>query len=295
MSFIHLHLHTEYSLVDGICRVKPLLQQAVALQMPALAVTDLSNMFAMVKFYKAARSAGIKPIIGVECLLRDEGQPDAPSRIVLLCQNIHGYHNLTRLVSQSFQQGQIQGRPTVAMSWLKEHAEGLIALSGGVEGNIGRALSNDNEHDAQHLLQEWQQVFPGRFYLEVMRTGRATEEQYLHAVVSLAQQQGVPVVATNDVRFIHADDFEAHEARVCIGEGRVLDDPRRPKSYSEQQYLRSTDEMQKLFSDLPEAVENTMLIAQRCNLELQLGENFLPDFPIPGGPVHRRIFYQSVT
>ncbi|MCW8963498.1 MAG: DNA polymerase III subunit alpha [Gammaproteobacteria bacterium] len=283
MAFVHLHLHTEFSLVDGICRVKPLLKQAAELKMPALAVTDLSNMFAMVKFYKAARAAGVKPIIGVECLVRDDAQPDATSRLVLLSQNIDGYHNLTRLVSQSYLEGQVHGQPTVTRAWVTQHADGLIALSGGPEGDIGRALVNENQAEAERLLAEWKDIFPQRFYLELIRTGRAAEEECLHASVHLAQQMDVPVVATNDVRFLNVTDYEAHEARVCIGEGRVLDDPRRPKNYSSQQYLRSAEEMEELFSDLPEAIENTQLIAQRCNLELKLGENFLPNFPIPGG------------
>ena len=283
MQFVHLHVHTEYSLVDGICRIKPLVQQAAASGMPALAVTDLSNMFAMVKFYKAARAVGIKPLIGVECLVKDEDTQDELSRVVFLCQNTDGYHNLTRLVSRSYQEGQIKGNPTILKSWLPGNVDGLIALSGGMHGDIGRALSNENPDEAQNCLSAWKTLFADRFYIELVRTGRTGEEEYLHAVIPLALETGTPVVATNDVRFLHPDDFESHEARVCIGEGRVLDDPRRPKNYSSEQYLRSAEEMAEIFADLPEAIENTGLIAQRCNLELSLGENFLPDFPIPGG------------
>jgi DNA polymerase-3 subunit alpha len=285
MPFIHLHVHTEYSLVDGICRIKPLVKQAADMKMPALAVTDLSNMFALVKFYKAARAVGIKPIIGVECFVMDDEQTETESfsRIVLLCQDVTGYHNLTSLVSRSYLEGQKHGQPTLQRTWISAQSEGLIALSCGRDGDIGRALSNNNLEEAERLLEQWKQVFPQRFYIEVTRTARADEEEYLHASVALAQRVQVPIVATNDVRFLSESDFEAHEARVCIGEGRVLDDPRRPKNYSNQQYLRSPEEMVELFSDLPEAIENTQLIAQRCNLELTLGENFLPEFPIPGG------------
>jgi DNA polymerase-3 subunit alpha len=203
--------------------------------------------------------------------------------MVLLCQDRTGYLNLTRLISRSYLEGQHQGIPTIERAWLDGATAGLIALSGARQGDVGQALLADRMADADQLVADWQQLFPGRYYLEVQRTGRPYEEEYLHRAVALAERHHLPVVATNDVCFLTRADFEAHEARVCIHDGRTLTDPRRPRHYSEEQYLRSPQEMQELFSDLPEAIENTIEIARRCNLELKLGENVLPDFPVPEG------------
>ncbi len=282
-SFVHLRVHSEYSLVDGVVRIKPLIKAATEAGMPAVALTDQCNLFAMVKFYRAALTGGIKPIIGVDAWLRNEQDANKPSRLVLLVQNTEGYRNLTRLVSRSYQEGQHLGRPMLERSWLKGACDGLIALSGGREGELGQALLSGNLTLAEGLLDFWQGLFGDRYYLELNRTGREHEEECLHASVELAAQRGVAVVATNDVHFLQAGDFEAHEVRVCIHEGRTLDDPRRPKHFSNQQYLRSVEEMQALFADIPEALENSVEIARRCNLELSLGENFLPNFPVPEG------------
>ena len=281
--FVHLHLHSEYSLIDSTVRIKALVKRLVELGMPACAVTDQSNLFAMVKFYRAALAAGVKPIIGVDLWLASEEETGKPWRLVLLCQDTTGYHNLTRLVSRSYMEGQHRGQPMVARDWLTGHSDGLIALSGGRDGDVGAALLAGDTALARKRLAEWQALFPERFYLELQRTGRPQEEDYLHAAVALAGEEGVPVVATNDVVFLDAGDFEAHEARVCIQDGRTLDDPRRPRHYSEQQYLRGAEEMAEIFADIPEALENSLAIARRCNLELTLGENVLPDFPVPEG------------
>ncbi|HLA74551.1 MAG TPA: PHP domain-containing protein, partial [Gammaproteobacteria bacterium] len=289
--FIHLHLHTEYSLVDGVVRIEPLIEAAAAAGMPAIAVTDQCNLFAMVKFYRAALARGIKPIIGVDIWLQpgptsaavngrgNGGETSAGqlSRLVLLCQNDEGYRNLTRLVSRSYVEGQQRGIPVLQKDWFTGASDGLIALSGGRAGDIGQALLANNRQLAERLLGEWNALFPGRFYVELQRTGRGGEEDYLHAAVDLALAAATPVVATNDVCFLTPSDFEAHEARVCIHEGRTLADPRRPHHYSEQQYLRSPAEMTELFGDIPEALENSWEIARRCNLELRLGQNYLPD------------------
>jgi DNA polymerase III subunit alpha len=280
--FVHLHLHTEYSLVDGVVRIPALVQAAAAGRMPAVAVTDQGNLFGLVKFYKAALAAGVKPIIGVDLWIY-EGDPESPARLVLLCQNEAGYRNLTQLVSRSYLEGQHRGVPMLRREWLAGHTDGLIALSGGREGDIGRKLLDGDSAGARGLLEGWLGLFPGRYYLELQRTGRPGEEEYLHAAITLALACEAPVVATNDVRFLAREDFEAHEARVCIHDGRTLDDPRRARRYTEQQYLRSPAEMAELFADLPEALENTVEIARRCNLELRLGQNFLPDFPLPAG------------
>ncbi len=281
--FVHLHVHTEYSLVDGLVRVKPLVAACATAGMPACAVTDQSNLFAMVKFYRAAQYAGIKPIIGVELWVRDARHKDEAARLVLLCQNREGYLNLTRLVTRSYLEGQVRGIPGIDKSWLAGHSDGLIALSGGREGDVGRALLAGQPERADQLLRDWLALFPQRYYLELTRTGRMGEEEYLHAAVALASTCDAPVVATNDVRFLAREESEAHEARVCIQDGRTLNDPRRPRHYSEQQYLRSPKEMAELFADIPEALTNSVEIARRCNLELTLGENVLPEFPVPAG------------
>ncbi len=283
-SFVHLHLHTEYSLSDSVVRVKPLLAAVAEMGMPAVALTDQCNLFAMVKFYRAALARGIKPIIGVDVLLRDIDEPARPSRLTLLCQYQHGYRNLSRLVSRGYLEGQYRGVPMLDPQWLSsENCAGLIALSGGVDGDIGRALLAGHTDLADRRLAEWQTVFGDRFYLEITRTGRPGEEDYLQQAVQLSSEQRAPLLASNDVRFISASEFGAHEARVCIHDGQVLTDPGRPRRYSEQQYLRSAEDMRELFADLPEALENGVEIAKRCNLELNLGGSDLPDFPIPEG------------
>ncbi|ROL65317.1 DNA polymerase III subunit alpha [Pseudomonas protegens] len=282
-SFVHLRLHTEYSLVDGLVRIKPLVKALTGMGMPAVAVTDQNNMCSLVKFYKNSMGAGIKPICGADLWLSNK-DPDNPlSRISLLVMNAMGYRNLTELISRGFIDGQRNGQIIIEREWVAEAAEGLIMLSAAKEGEIGTALIAGDLEVAETLAREWMAVFPDRFYLEVQRTNRPNDEEQLHAAVALADKIGAPLVATNDVRFIKQEDFEAHETRVCIGEGRALDDPRRSKNYSDQQYLKSAEEMAELFSDLPEALENTVEIAKRCNIEVKLGKHFLPDYPIPDG------------
>jgi DNA polymerase-3 subunit alpha len=289
--FVHLHLHTEYSLVDSVVRIQsetegvPGLMDAVAtMGMPAVALTDQSNLFAMVKFYRAAQSAGIKPIVGVDLLIHEPGERAEPSRLVLLCQNHVGYLNLNRLVSRSYLEGQRKGLPMAARQWLtRDSVAGLIALSAAGEGDVGRWLRAGREPQARAALNFWQDLFADRYYLELQRTGRDAEATYLDGALDLAEQRGVPVVATNDVRFIRREDFEAHEARVCIHDGMMLEDSKRPRKYSEQQYLRSPEEMAELFADVPEALQNAVEIARRCNLEVKLGKSVLPAYPVPAG------------
>ena len=281
--FVHLRLHSEYSLVDGLVRLKPLAQKVAELKMPAVALTDFNNFFGLVKFYKACQSNGIKPILGSEVIIQDDVEETGGSQLVLLICNDIGYKNLTELISRAYQEGQKQSTPTVKLEWLEGHSDGLIALSGGRLGEIGIALISGRKSDAENSLARLMRLFPQRFYLELQRTGRQDEEDYLHSVIDLSANFDCPVVATNDVRFLIRDEFEAHEARVCIHEGRTLDDPRRERRFSEDQYLRSAEEMFELFSDIPEALENTIEIAKRCNLNLKLGSHFLPDYPIPEG------------
>ena len=289
-SFVHLRLHSEYSLVDGLVRIKPLAAKVAEMGMPAVALTDFNNFFGLVKFYKACQNNGVKPVLGADMLIQDESGEGGLAQLVLLVADQTGYQNLTKLVSRAYQEGQRQAVPTIKRSWLEGASDGLIALSGGRAGEVGVALISGRGAEAEQLLLDYMQLFPNRFYLELQRTGRADEEDYLHAAVGLASQYSCPVVATNDVRFIQADEFEAHEARVCIHEGRALDDPRRERRFSESQYLRSADEMAELFADIPEALQNTIEIARRCTLDLRLGEYFLPDYPIPEGMTINEFF-----
>jgi len=293
--FVHLHVHTEYSLVDGVVRIESeekdgrvvregLIDACVRLGMPAVALTDQANLFALVKFYRTAQAKGIKPLVGVDALIREEGERAEPSRLVLLCQDERGYKNLTRLVTRAYLEGQGRHGPTLQRRWLDAGTTaGLIALSGAREGDIGRALLAGREAEAAQALDAWLALFGDRYYLELQRTARPGDEDCIAGSLELAVAKGVPVVATNDVRFLSRDDFEAHEARVCIQEGTLLADAARPRRYSEEQYLRSPEEMSKLFVDLPEALDNTIEIGKRLNLEIRLGKASLPAYPVPGG------------
>ncbi len=288
-AFVHLRVRTEFSLVDSIVRIKPLVKRLAELQMPACAMTDLSNFFGLIKYYRAMQGAGLKPIAGCDLHIRDE-EEDACYLITLLAQNDRGYKNIIELISRAFRQGQHFGQAYVSRAWLRELSEGVIALSGARAGDIGCAILNGKLELAEARVQEWMSVYPDRFYLELQRTGRENEGVYVEQAVVLAAKLDCPVVATNDVRFLHAEQFEVHEARVCIGESRTLDDPRRERKHSEQQYLRSSEEMVTLFEDLPEAIENTVEIAKRCNLSIQLGKYFLPEYPIPEGLTENDFF-----
>jgi DNA polymerase-3 subunit alpha len=282
--FVHLHVHTEFSLVDSAVRIPKLMAQCAAAGMPAVALTDQNNVFGLVKFYRKAIAAGVKPIIGADLTVYNADDPARPFSMVLLVQNTEGYRNLSQLISRSYIEGQYRGQPMVRRDWLTvDSCAGLIALSGGLHGDIGHALHANHQDAALRFLEEWRAIFPDRFYLELVRTSRAGEEACVRASLELADATGTPVVATNDVRFLVPDDFEAHEARVCIHEGRVLADPSRPRDFSRQQYLKSAEEMAELFSDVPEALGNTVEIARRCSLDLKLGESVLPAFPVPEG------------
>jgi DNA polymerase III subunit alpha len=281
--FVHLRLHTEYSLVDGIVRVPELMASVAAAGMAAVALTDQSNLFAMVKFYKEALAAGVKPLIGVDAWIREAGERP-PSRIVFLCQNLVGYRHLTQLVTRSYLEGQQRGAPMLERGWLqRDTLQGLIVLSGGADGDIGQALARGRDDEAIRCLTRWQDLCADRFYLEVQRTGRAAEQAYAEAVMDLSKERGVAALATNDVRFLTRAEFEAHEARVCIHDGALLADPSRARRYSEEQYLKSPAEMAELFKDAPELLDNTVEVAKRCSLEIRLGASMLPAYPVPEG------------
>ncbi|MBE9548569.1 MAG: DNA polymerase III subunit alpha [Proteobacteria bacterium] len=282
-AFIHLHLHSEFSIVDGMVRPAELVAKAAELGMPAVAMTDQNNMFALVKFYRAAEKAGIKPIIGADLLIENPEDRANPDQIILLCQDRTGYLNLCRLISRAWQEGQDHHQAMIKRYWLEGQTDGLIALSGGRGGDIGHALLNGHPDRAEALLASWMELFPQRFYIEIQRIGNRNDERYNQPAIHLASRLGCPVVASNNVRFIKQEDFHAHEARVCIHDGELLGDPRRNSRYTEEQYFKSPDAMLLLFKDIPEALENSVEIARRCNLKMDFGNYVLPAFPVPEG------------
>ncbi|EMC5139530.1 DNA polymerase III subunit alpha, partial [Salmonella enterica] len=277
--FVHLRVHSDYSMIDGLAKTGPLVKKAASLGMPALAITDFTNLCGLVKFYGAGHGAGIKPIVGADFNVHNELLGDELTHLTVLAANNTGYQNLTLLISKAYQRGYGAAGPIIERDWLVELKEGLILLSGGRMGDVGRCLLRGNQALVEECVAFYEAHFPDRYFLELIRTGRQDEETYLHAAVELAEARGLPVVATNDVRFLESDDFDAHEIRVAIHDGFTLDDPKRPRNYSPQQYMRSEEEMCELFSDIPEALENTVEIAKRCNVTVRLGEYFLPQFP----------------
>ncbi|KAE9632158.1 DNA polymerase III subunit alpha [Aeromonas veronii] len=277
--FIHLRVHSDFSMVDGLQKINPIVGAAAANNMPALALTDQMNMCGLVRFYGAAHGNGIKPIVGADFWVQSDELGDEQFRLTLLAMDNDGYQNITLLISRGYQRGHVQGRPVIDKSWLAEHAKGVIVLSGGREGDVGKFLLKGNRQMTEQCVAFYQTHFPDAYYLELLRTGRPDEEVYLHMAVAIATEFELPVVATNEVVFLNADDFDAHEIRVAIHDGYTLMDKRRPRRYSPQQYLRSQEEMAELFADIPEALENTVEIAKRCNVTVRLGEYFLPNFP----------------
>ncbi len=283
LSFVHLRLHSEYSISDGMVRVDEAVAAAKRDAMPALALTDLNNFFGLIKFYKAARGAGLKPVVGCDVFITNDADRERPYRLLLLCQSIAGYLLLCRLLSRAYLENQHRGRAEVRREWFHQGTDGLIALSGAHLGDVGCALLSGNALLAKQFAQEWAALFNNRYYFEVQRAGFVDEEHYIHAATQLATELGLPVVATHPVQFLSGEDFKAHEARVCIAEGYVLNDKRRARVFTNQQYFKTQAEMAELFADLPEALQNSVEIARRCNLSLVLGKPRLPDFPTPDG------------
>ncbi len=280
--FVHLRLHTEFSVVDGTNRIDETVASAAADLQPALAITDLSNLFGAIKFYKAARAKGVKPLLGAEVQL--EGTDGAPSsRIVLLVQGAQGYLHLSELLARAWTRSASKVQALARWEWLEELGEGLIALSGAQAGPVGAALTRGDDAAAADAALRLARIFPHRFYLEVQRAGRADDEAHVLAAAQLAARLELPLVATHPVQFANADDYEAHEARVCIAEGEILGNARRVRRFTREQYFKTSAQMQSLFADLPTALANTVEIAKRCNLSLVLGKPQLPDFPTPGG------------
>ncbi|MDZ4212595.1 MAG: DNA polymerase III subunit alpha, partial [Methylotenera sp.] len=289
-AFVHLRCHSEYSIVDGIVRIDDYVKHALNDKMPALALTDLSNLFGAIKFYKAARSKGIKPVLGCDIWLENTVNRDQPSRLLLLCQSHAGYLLLCQLLSRAYLTNQYRGRAEFKREWFAEcGTEGLILLSGALAGDVGQACAQDNQKLALKLADDWQNLFPDRFYLEVQRVAstldnnaqKSQQEDYIQHLRSIANTLNLPIVATHPIQFTTPDDFRAHEARTCISEGYVLADTRRPKNFTTEQYFKTQVEMSVLFADMPEALINSVEIAKRCNLTLTLGKNYLPNFPTP--------------
>ncbi|HNN16573.1 MAG TPA: DNA polymerase III subunit alpha, partial [Giesbergeria sp.] len=287
--FVHLRLHTEFSVVDGTNRIDEVVASAAADGQPALAISDLNNLFGAVKFYKAARGKGVKPILGAEIVLEGEGS-HPPARLVLLVQGSQGYLNLSELLARAWTRNAAKGQALCTWAWLEELSPGLIALSGAQAGPVGQALMRGDEAGAADLALRLAGVFPHRFYLEIQRAGRPEDETHVAAAVPLAARLNLPVVATHPVQFATEEDFEAHEARVCIAEGEILANPRRVRRFTREQYFKSSAQMQALFADIPSALANTVEIAKRCNLTLVLGKPQLPNFPIPGGMTIEEFF-----
>ncbi|WP_392561176.1 DNA polymerase III subunit alpha [Orbus sturtevantii] len=275
--FIHLHVHSDFSMIDGVAKTGVLVNKAASMNMAALAITDFTNLCGLVKFYSSALSKGLKPIIGADVKIYSE-ELDAFYDITILAANNDGYQNLTLLISKAYQRGYIGDGPIVDQNWLTEHKSGLILLAS-YKSDVGIGVIRDNSLIINQSIEFYQNYFADHFYLELIRTGRDNEELFVNQAIKLAEQYNLPVVATNDVKFLSSSDFEAHEIRVAIHDGDTLDDPKRPKKYSAQQYFRSEDEMCELFSDIPEALANSVEIAKRCNVSIRLGEYFLPQFP----------------
>jgi len=269
--------------VNGMIRLPDLVEQTLQSQMPAVALTDMGNLYGAVKFFNKCTAKGIKPLIGAEVYLENPDKVTQPYILVLLVQDEVGYVNLSELLSRGFREGQAHGRPIIEKSWLQDKTEGLICLSGGQRGELGGAILAGREKRSAELIAEYQLLFSDRFYLEVQRVGRPYEEEYIAGAAKLADRFQVPLVATNDAHFMAEKDFDAHEVRVCINEGRVLNDPRRVKHHTPQQYYKNAAQMVELFADIPSAIDNTLVVAQRCNFVMRMGEYFLPDFPVPEG------------
>lgn len=294
--FINLNLHSEYSIHDGFVRIEQLLQKCIEFGMPAVAITDENNFFGLIKFYKQAVQLGIKPIIGIDVLLDNESvKKQQPFILSLLAQNDAGYKNLINLVTKAYLDGQHTGKPFVKKEWIVSCSSDVIAISGGEQSDIGQALQKQDFEHAEKLLTEWKEIFSDRFYISLQRFGKENEEDYIERTVKLARKTGTPVVATNNVRFLAREDFEAHKAKVCIQESSLLNDPGNNLPYSELQYLRPQEEMIELFKDIPEAIINTVEIAKRCNAVISMRKNFLPIFPLPSGQTSIEAYFIEQT
>jgi len=292
--FVHLRLHTEFSIVDGTNRVDDVVQAAADDGQPALAITDLNNLFGAIKFYKAAQAKGVKPLIGADVWVQATGREDAPlGRLLLLVQNQQGYLNLCELLSRAWTHEPIKGQSVMRLAWLQELSAGLLALSGAQMGDVGQALVQGDRQRASDMALQWAAVFPHRFYVELQRCGRPDDERHVREAVQLAARLKLPVVATHAVQYLQPDDHEAHEARVCISEGEILGNQRRVRRFTREQYFKSSAQMQAAFADVPSALANAVEIAKRCSITLDLGKPRLPVYPTPDGMAEEAYFRQA--
>ena len=294
-NFIHLHLHSEYSISDSLIRIKDLIKESSDNNHPAVAITDLNNIFSLVKFYKEAIKNGVKPIVGIEIDLINQDSKNGFSRVILLCKNMKGFHNLSNLITDAYVNLGEDNKFYVSKSELADKSDGLIALSGGINGDLGNAIKLEKEDLIEDVVKYWKKNFPNSFYIEITRTGKDFEEEYLSRALEIAEKYQLPLVATNDVRFIDKESFQAHEVRVCINNGTYLKDEKRKSDFTENQYLKSCEEMEELFSDLPSAIENSFEIAKRCNIQLTLGETAMPVFPLDDGQDENEYFQSIVS
>ena len=293
-NFIHLHLHSEYSISDSLIRIEDLIDQASENKYPAIAITDSNNIFSLIKFYKTAIKKGIKPIIGIEVDIEDFDDENNFSKVILLCKNITGFNNLSSLITDSYVNLKEDRKFVISRDSLAKKSRGLIALSGGINGDIAKALKLESDSLIEKCLNYWKKNFPNSFYIEITRTGRDFEEEYLSHAIELSEKYNLPLVASNDVRFLDENDFQAHEVRVCINNGSYLNDEQRKSIYNKSQFLKSSSQMEELFSDLPSAIQNSYEIAKRCNIQLPLGEINMPIFPLENN-VNENEYFSSLV
>ena len=294
-NFIHLHLHSEYSISDSLIRIKDLINKASEERFPAIAVTDLNNIFSLVKFYKSAIKNGVKPIIGIEVNLKDDEDSALQSKVILLCKNMAGFNNLSNLITDSYVGLKEGSNFFISKHQLEKRSDGLIALSGGIYGDLANAIRSEKQDLIEDSINYWKKNFPNSFYIEITRTGKDFEDEYLAQALELSQKYQIPLVASNDVRFIYKKDFQAHEVRVCINNGTYLKDEKRKTEFNENQYLKSSKEMEELFSDIPSAIANSLEIAKRCNIQLPLGKIAMPIFPLDEGQNEKEYFKSLVS
>ena len=293
-SFIHLHLHSEYSISDSLIRINNLIEVVSSNNYPSIAITDHNNIFSLVKFYKSAIRNGVKPIIGIEIDMKNNDSKSGLSRVVLLCKNMVGFNNLSNLITDSYVNLDEGNNFLVSQEQLSKRSEGLIALSGGIYGDLANAIRSGKQDLINLSISYWKKNFPDSFYIEITRTGKDFEDEYISYAQEISEKHGIPLVASNDVRFIDKKDYLAHEVRVCINNGSYLKDEKRKSEYNENQYLKSSDEMEELFSDIPAAIENSFEIAKRCNVQLPLGDIAMPIFPLDEGQNENEYFKSLV-
>ena len=279
-NFIHLHLHSEYSISDSLIRINDLIEKISETNSPSVSITDHNNIFSLVKFYKLAIRNGVKPIIGIEVDMIDSTDISKLSRVVLLCKNMVGFNNLSNLITDSYVNLNESNKFLVSKEELAKRSDGLIALSGGIYGDLANSIRTGDDDLINSSIKYWKKNFPESFYIEITRTGKDFEDEYISYAIDISEKHNIPIVASNDVRFINKKDYQAHEVRVCINDGSYLKDEKRKSEYNENQYLKSSEEMQELFSDIPSAVENSCEIAKRCNVQLSLGDIAMPIFPL---------------